>query len=126
MINNWTQAGSWIIDGTPPNGTITINNNALATNSAQVTLTLSANDALTGVDEMKFSNNNTNWTASELYAVSKNWSLTAGDGRKTVYVKYKEGAGNWSDALTDDITMDATPPQLNITTPEDGSIVRGY
>ena len=48
---------SIIIDTTPPfNGSVSINNGALATNSTAVTLNLSATDATTSVAQTKISN----------------------------------------------------------------------
>ena len=92
-------------DTVPPTGTISINSGAAATPTTAVTLTLSASDA-SGVSQMKFSNDNTTWSTAESYATTKNWTLTSGNGLKTVYAKYKDNAGNWSTAaITDTITL---------------------
>ena len=106
--------GTVVIDTTPPIGTITINNDAEYTNSTEVSLTLSAQDNSggSGIDQMQFSNDNINWTTSEDYATTKSWTLTSGDGTKTVYVKFKDKAGNWSDTVSDTIILDTQPPQI--------------
>ena len=111
-----------ILDNTPPTGTIIINNNDEYTNSQDVNLTLSATDNLSGVEEMKFSNDGTNWSTAEGYSTSKTWSLTTGDGTKTVYVKYKDGAGNWSNPISDTIILDTTDPVVSITSHANGEI----
>ncbi len=98
-----------IIDTTPPTGTITINSGASATNSRNVTLTLSCADP-SGCSQMRFSNNNITYSTVESYAATKAWTLTTGNGTKTVYVKFKDTAGNWSVAFSDTILLDTTAP----------------
>jgi len=39
------------------------------------------------------------------------WILAGDDGEKTVYARFKDKAGNISEAVTDDITLDRTPPR---------------
>ena len=100
-------------DTTPPSGTITINAGATHTTSASVTLTLSATDNSGTVSQMQFSNDNTTYAAPEAYAATKAWTLTAGDGTKTVYVKFKDAAGNWSAPVNDTIQLDTAPPTIS-------------
>ncbi len=108
-------------DITPPTGSVVINGGAAFTNSTTVTLTLSATDSGSGVASMQFSNNNTAWSTSETYTTSKSWTLTAGDGAKTVYAKFKDKAKNWSSAIpSNTITLDTTPPLVAITAPATG------
>ena len=109
-------------DTTPPTGSISINNNAAATNTTNVTLTLSASDP-SGVSEMQLSNDNISYDPAVAYVTSKPWTLTIGDGTKTVYVKFKDAVGNWSAAATDTITLDTTAPQVTITSPSNGAII---
>jgi len=96
-------------DTTPPDGTITINSGANYTNSTLVTLTLSCSDA-SGCAHMEFSNDNTVWSTPEDYNTSKMWTLSSGDGLKTVYVKFQDGAGIWSGAFSDSITLQTVAP----------------
>jgi Tol biopolymer transport system component len=95
------------LDKTPPTGTITINNEAASTSSPAVTLALSANDT-SGIAQMRFSNNGTDWTSWETYATSKNWTLPSGDGEKTVYVQFKDNAGWVSSNVSATILLDTT------------------
>jgi hypothetical protein len=39
------------------------------------------------------------------------WALVGNDGKKTVYVKFQDEAGNESAVYSDDINMDRTPPK---------------
>lgn len=50
-----------------------------------------------GVASMRFKNaGTTKWSAWQTYATAKSWMLTAGAGTKTVYVQYRDKAGNVS------------------------------
>jgi hypothetical protein len=100
-------------DTTPPAGTITINGAAAATKTAAVTLTLSATDNSGAISQMQVSNDGTAYSAPEAYATSKSWTLSAGDGAKTVSAKFKDAAGNWSAAISDGITLDTTAPTIS-------------
>jgi len=118
---NWSSdpppSDSIILDTIPPTGTIFINNNATSTNIPIVTLNLTCNDA-NGCTEMKFSNDNPNgpYSDPEAYSITRNnWTLSPGDGTKTVYVKFGDGAGNWSDpAANDSIVLDTLGPSGSI------------
>ncbi|MFH1232104.1 MAG: DUF6531 domain-containing protein [Planctomycetota bacterium] len=99
------------VHNSPPVGTISINNGALATSSTSVTLTLYASDPDNESLQMCFRNEEDNWSAWENYATSKEWTLTAGDGTKTVSVKYIDTVGNYS-TYSDTIIKDTTPPNI--------------
>ena len=90
-------------------GNIAINNGASYTKTASVTLKVTATDK-SGISEMQFSNDGSDWTTSESYATTKSWSLTLGDGSKTVYAKFKDNAGNWSPPFTATIVFDTDLP----------------
>jgi len=110
------------VDTTPPTGSITIAEDSAYTNTTSVALTLLATDTTSGVELMRFSNNGTTWSDWELYTTSKSWTLSTGDGMKTVYVQYRDRAGLISQ-LQDTIILDATQPtadaDVNQTVAED-------
>lgn len=81
-------------DDAAPTGSITVNNGATGTASRNVTLSLSATDDLSGLNTMKFSNDNVSWSNAEPFAATKLWTLSAGAGLKTVYVSITDKAGN--------------------------------
>lgn len=110
-------------DTTPPTGSITINAGAAATKTTAVTLTLSATDTAGAVAQLQGSNDGATFSTPEAYVTTKAWTLTSGDGTKTVWVKFKDAAGNWSAAVSDTIVLDTTPPQLTLTSPANGSVV---
>jgi ribosomal protein L33 len=100
-------------DLTPPVGTIAINGGAALTKTAGVTLGLTCADA-GGCAQMRFSNDNATWSEAETYGAAKSWTLPAGDGLETVYAKFQDNAGNWSEPVSAAITLDTTAP---VTTP---------
>jgi len=101
-----------VSDITAPTGTISINAGASATNSVNVTLTLTCSDP-SGCAEMRFSNDDTNYSTAEAYAATKSWSLESGDGAKGVYAKFKDPAGNWSAAFNDAVLLDTVAPSTS-------------
>lgn len=113
QINNWTTTsvyGTITLDRTPPTScSVVIDGGAAETNTAAVTLTLSAVDSLSGVTSIRVSNDGSTWT-TDTYAATYPWTLAAGEGSRTVYVQFQNGAGVWSDSVTDDIHVDTTPP----------------
>ena len=110
-----TRVFSILADTVKPTGSININSGAARVASPIVTLNLSASDALSGMSSMSFSTDGTNWTAPVAYATSKTFTLPAGDGVKTVYVKYFDKAGNASTIYSKSITLDTTSPSGVIT-----------
>jgi len=105
------------LDTAPPTGSITINNGATYASSSSATLTLSSEDATSGVISMRLSNDNATWTPWEAYSTSRAWTLTAGDGMKTVYVQYVDAAGWTSQSYSSTVTLDTGLPTITITSP---------
>jgi Tol biopolymer transport system component len=90
---------SWTVDTVNPTGSIAINGGATTTRSRTVTLRLSADDAApsSGLNGMRLGNCASGpgcFTAWQPYATSKSWTLSKGAGTKTVYVHYRDRAGN--------------------------------
>ena len=90
----------------PTLGTISINNGAVSIASQSVSLTLSATDNV-GVTNMMISNSVGFTGASwETYATTKSWSLAASSvGTYTVYVRFRDLAGNISADYSDSINI---------------------
>ena len=133
------------IDRTSPTGaTMDLDNNAQYSNTQAVDLTnISASD--TGgsgnnadpdaagrssalPEKMQISNKADFSEASSWvnYASSYyNWSLTSGDSAKTVYIRFRDSAGNVSDAISDSIIFDSTKPVVVISQPSQYSVKAG-
>lgn len=100
-------------DNTPPTGTVSINANAPSTQNQTVSVSAPATDSGSGVSMVEISNNS-DMSASTLMSYTQTipWQLTDGFGSKTVYVRWRDGAGNWSTVANDTITYvdDTTLP----------------
>ena len=113
-------------DTTAPAGSININSGDSYTNSTAVTLSLSATDDV-GITGYYLSSNATTPSASDAgwtsvtstpsYSGSVSYTLVSGDGKKTVYVSYKDASGNVSSQALDSISLDTTAPAITITNP---------
>lgn len=111
-----TTDGTITVDISLPTGTVNINSSAAYTNSTSVNLTLSCSDTGgSGCYQMQFSNDGTAWSAWEAYNTAKAWTLTSGDGTKTVYAKFRDNALNESTSVTDTITLDTAAPTGTVT-----------
>ena len=117
-------------DITSPAGSININIGDAFTNSSNVTLGLSAADNI-GVTGYYFSTSaippsphTAGWTSATPavnYKKDVSYTLSGDDGKNTVYVWFKDVSGNISDAASDSIIVDTTPPTITIANPTSGS-----
>ncbi|BBO17633.1 conserved hypothetical protein [Candidatus Brocadia pituitae] len=119
------------VDIIAPQCSVSINSNATYTNSTTVTLTLSATDnvGVTGyylsMSSTKPLASATNWTpitSTPNYTESVSYTLSSEDGKKTVYVWYKDASGNVSNTVSDSITLDTTVPKVTINNPKSNVI----
>lgn len=94
-----------VTDEIDPIGSISINAGAASTLLTTVTLTLVATDA-SGVSKMMICENSEftgcDW---EAYSSSKSYTLSTGNGVKTIYIKYKDIADNVSIVYYDSIIL---------------------
>ena len=95
-----------------PTGSIMINNGEAYTNSTNVNLTMTATDLEGEAIEMRFSNDGTTWSSWESKISTKSWTLSYGEGSKTVYMQLRDTAGNISNTFSDTIVLDTTPPVI--------------
>ncbi|MBL8952829.1 MAG: hypothetical protein JNK82_18755 [Myxococcaceae bacterium] len=99
-----------IVDTTPPQvSSFAIDNGALASTDADVVLTWSASDALSGVKGVLASNDGTAFSATSASPAS--WVLANTEGLVTVTLRVMDVAGNAATA-TDTIIVDKTAPTL--------------
>jgi hypothetical protein len=110
-----TTTTTTVTDTTPPTNTsIVVNSGAALTTSANVTLALGA----TSATQMMISNDSSFVGASwETYATSKSWTLTTGNGSKTVYAKFRDSALNVSAVVSDAITYSPEASSQTANTP---------
>lgn len=112
-----------IVDTAPPSETaIVINDNAASVHTPSVTLTLSAADAATAVSQMMIGNDSGfTGAAWEPFSNTRAWTLSDSDGTKTVYAKFKDTAGNETQAVSASIVLDSSTPA-----PAGGAIDTGF
>jgi hypothetical protein len=111
------------LDTLAPGGlSITLNDGALYTTSAAVTLKTTTTDQATTGYQMKVwgvsgaaSEAQASWVT---FAGTKSITLTTGDGLKTVYVKIRDDVGNETATASDTITLDTAVPVVTITGPD--------
>src|SRR3990167_2261424 len=102
----------------PSSPSVSIDSGASSTTSTSVALTLSATDNV-GVTAYYASETSTTpsasaagWTSvtsTTSYSASVSFTLSSGSGRKTVYVWFKDAAGNISASSSDSITLGSVP-----------------
>jgi PKD repeat protein len=111
-----SKAGYISVDNSiPPSGTIVINGNRSATNSTQVTLSLTWTPGNGGnVVRMRFSDDGAHWSAWEPLAAARPYTLPSGDGHKTVRVQFLDKANVRSGIASDYIRLDTTAPTGSI------------
>ena len=95
-----------------PSGSILVNGGQISTSSINVTLTLAATDLEGEAIEMRFSNDGITWSSWESKVSTKSWTLSHGEGSKTVYMQLRDTAGNISNTFSDTIVLDTTPPVI--------------
>jgi Tol biopolymer transport system component len=101
-------------DITPPTGALYVGYGD-ATNTTTVTLTLSCSDT-SDCTHMCISNTPSCSSWENFAEIRTGWTLTSGDETKTVYVWFRDGAGNeTATPYSDDIVLDTTPPTVALS-----------
>lgn len=100
--------GMIILDTISPSGAIQLASDII--NTQQLTLTLFAQDAGSGLGDMRFSADGLAWSGWQAYATAANWTLNSANGLQTVYVQYRDRAENVSPLYTATITLDTIAP----------------
>ncbi|MFC1744339.1 hypothetical protein ACFL35_10120 [Candidatus Riflebacteria bacterium] len=116
-----TGTGTGTTTASKPSATLAINDGAATTNSTNVTLNLLDVQGV-GVITMSVESG-----AYEILDQAKSWTLSSGDGSKTVSLVLKDGNGNLSDTISDSITLDTTleaAPTVFITDNHGSALVR--
>jgi hypothetical protein len=105
-------------DTTDPVGTVTVNGGAAATTNPAVSVAVPATDAGSGMSLVRLSNSGTTnggvlngaGSTSFVYTTPLPWTLSGGEGTKTVFAQWRDAAGNWSTPISDEIVLDNTAP----------------
>ena len=108
-----------LVDSNAPTGSVRINDIDAATSSPGVTVKVLGRDDISGVTQLRLSNDGNTWSAPQAYTGKESntqtiaWSLTDPtygggnlDGTKTVYVQFRDASGKWSASESDTIVLD--------------------
>lgn len=101
---------------------LSINHGALYTNQTGVILSIGARPV---TSKMEVSNDGGFSVPIEPYDSQKEWTITAYDGSilpRTVYVRFRDYAGNVVGTVTDDIILDVNAPTGNVNINPGGSL----
>lgn len=107
-------------DTVPPSVTLRIQGGAALVSDPTVTLTIVAQDALSGVDVMSFSTDGTSWFGWQPYVPTTLWTFPSGDGVKRLWVRVRDRAGNVSAAARAETILDTVPPTVVSVLPANG------
>ena len=90
----------------PSDISIKINSGATSTDKRSVVLNLGASNA----GDMIIANDisNFDYYALEPFCETKNWTLSSGNGTKTVYIKFRSATGVYSDTISASINLQET------------------
>lgn len=119
---NWSPiiaASTWYgmenpTDSTPPAGTISIAGGAASTTTRMPLVHVPATD-ISGVTMISLSTDGVTWV-DRPYWPDQQVTLPAGNGLKTVHVKWQDGSGNWSGVSFDTITLGPVGPTATAPT----------
>jgi hypothetical protein len=110
-------------DSTPPTVSLLVAGGATRVSTPQVTLQLAGFDDLSGVTEMSLSYDGLNYLPAEPLRSQFEWTLSAGDGPKTIWVRVVNGVGLVSTPASVTVELDTAGPTVIAVTPADGSTV---
>jgi len=99
-------------DGSPPTGSLAINNNTHTTNQVAVLLAIDGRDEGSGLDLLRLSGDGFNWQTWRAYQSVLEWRLpTLNRITYTVTLQLQDMAGNVSAVIADSIYLDLYPPR---------------
>ena len=109
------------VDTVAPTGTLSVNAGDTWTNDGNIHLALTATDNATPISQMMLSEDSGfNGGVWEAYSTNKTIPLSSGDAEKTIYVKYRDSAGNESMTYTYTIGLDTqVPNDFKLVSPDD-------
>lgn len=110
-------------DSTPPSAVLLVAGGATRVSSPQVTLNLAGFDDLSGVPEMSLSYDGSSYLQPVPFVSQIEWTLSAGDGPKTIWVRVVNGVGLLSPPVSATVVLDTIGPTASVVTPADGSTV---
>jgi hypothetical protein len=93
---------------------IEINSGAESTNSSSITVDLDIGDAEPTLVSMSLRNEEGTWSSWTPFITPTTWSLSAGDGERTVEARFIADDGIWHADTSDSIVLDTRPPVTTV------------
>jgi hypothetical protein len=112
-----------LADSVAPTVALRIQGGAASVSDPTVTLTIVAQDALSGVDVMSFSADGSTWLPWQSYVPTMLWTFPSGDGVKRLWVRVRDRAGNVSATVEASTILDTTPPTVVAVSPAPDTVV---
>jgi hypothetical protein len=102
-----------LLDQTAPEVTLDVADGKSFTDSRTVSVHIQATDAGSGLMDMRFRRVTIGgpWEGWLAYQDHYTWSVTLGDGSKTIEAQVRDRAGNVSTVASDSVTLDSTAPE---------------
>jgi hypothetical protein len=106
-----TAVANLLLDRVAPVGAIAIEDGAAYTGDLDVMIAVASADP-SGLSQVSLSNDGLVWV-TRTYAPQLTWTLNPTSGSMTVFARLRDGAGNWSEPVSDVIDLDTTPPSVS-------------
>ncbi len=116
------QSGA-LVDGAAPTGTVSINHVDASTQSTSVSVDVIGRDDVSGVDQLRLSNDGVTWATFPYTSgdgsipttvlwdlADARWGGTAVGGDRLVHAQTRDRSGKWSATFTDSINLLTGPP----------------
>ncbi len=115
QVYTFTTQPDSVKDRTAPTGSIKINNGDSYTQYQSVVLNLTAQDNYTNTSniQMRMRDDSTQYGNWMNFSQSLNFALSYKEGKRTIYVQFRDEAGNVSKEYSASITLDMTPPTIS-------------
>jgi hypothetical protein len=113
------------VDTYAPSGSIVVASGSLWTKVRTVNLSLKCADTKSGCSQMQLAQDTGVFTPPEPFVASHAFTLAGADGKKTVNVRYIDGAGNISKSYADTIMLDTTAPVVTAVSATPSPFVLG-
>ena len=113
------------VDTAVPSGSIVVASGSPWTKGRAVNLSLKCADTKSGCSQMQLAQDTGTFTPPEPFVASRAFTLAGADGKKTVNVRYIDGAGNSSKSYADTITLDTTAPVVTAVSATPSPFVLG-
>jgi hypothetical protein len=110
-------------DPTPPEAVLLVAGGLSKVSTPTVALQIAGFDDLSGVTEMSLSNDGLNYLPPVPLVTQFDWTLSAGDGLKTIWARVINGVGLASWPVSASVVLDQANPTVLAATPGDGAIV---